>query len=205
MPSRNILKIDTDTTYYHIYARGTNKQAIFTDDKDYAVFLNLLKRYLSPQPIRDAFGRGYPHLYASLDLLAYCLMPNHFHLLIYQIESGSMQTLMRGVMTSYSRYFNHKYKRTGPLFESRYKASTIDTEGYLHHISRYIHLNPKDWQRYKYSSINAYLKGHNQPWLKTSKILGLFNDDMTKYAVFIQDYEDHKSMLDEIKHELADK
>ena len=114
-----------------------------------------------------------------------------------------MQKLMRGVMTSYSRYFNKKYERSGPLFETRYKASHIYNQSYLEHITRYIHLNPKDWKDYKYSSLGFYLNRQSAAWLQPDKILGMFKD-AEEYFVFVSDYEAHKRMLEEIKHDLAE-
>ena len=202
MPSRNILKIDLRDTYYHVYARGVNKQSIFIEPDDYFVFMHLLKRYLSKKQAKNPHGIPYPHLYEKIENLAFCLMPNHFHLLVYQIEPGSMTQLMRGVMTSYSRYFNTKYTRRGPLFESRYKASNINHEAYLMHISRYIHLNPKNWSDYRYSSLPYYLGELNAEWVTPKKILNLFNGT-NEYIEFVADYREHKKVLDEIKMELA--
>lgn len=202
MPSRNILKIDVEEGYYHIYARGVNKDTIFKEDTDYHVFLNLLKRYLSKEARHDTYGVPYIHLYNKLELLCYCLMPNHFHLLIYQNEKGAMPTLMRGVMTSYSRYFNKKYQRRGPLFESRYKASLILNDSYLEHITRYIHLNPRDYKTYPYSSLPYYISTLQAEWVRPGRIIELFNNT-EYYTTFLEDYEDIKKMNDEIKHELA--
>lgn len=204
MPSRNILKVDIEQSYYHVYARGHGKHKIFRDDEDYSVFLNLFKRYLSINEVSDNSGRPYVHLRGQIELLAYCLMPNHFHLLFYQIEQGVMSRLMHGVMTSYSGYFNKKYKVTGALFGSRYKASMVSTDEYLMHISRYIHLNPGNWQAYPYSSIHAYF-GIGQPeWLQPEKIVDLFGSTPI-YADFLDDYSGYKKSLDEIKDSLADK
>jgi len=189
--------------YYHIYTRGVDKRQIFIEPKDYAVFLNLLKRYLSVESQKDNNGISYPHLYGQLEILSFCLMPNHLHLLVYQKESGTMQKLMRGVLTSYSKYFNKTYNRRGPLFESRYKASLISNHSYLEHISRYIHLNPRDWQNYSYSSLPHFLGKYKAEWVKPKKILDMFNTPQD-YSVFIVDYQDHKKMLDGIKSELAD-
>ena len=204
MPSRNIDKIDIDDSYYHVYARGRGKQPIFQDDEDYRVFLNLFKRYLSINESLDGSGRRYHHLRDQVELLCYCLMPNHFHLLLCQIEKGAMSQLMRGLMTSYSVYFNKKYETSGPLFESRYKASIIATDAYLMHISRYIHLNPDDWRAYPYSSIHAYF-GIGQPeWLQQQKIIDLFGTTPI-YADFLDDYADYKKSLEEIEYSLANK
>lgn len=202
MPSRNVLKIDISDSYYHIYARGASRQKVFVDKTDYHVFLDLFRRYLSEEEIKDSAGIPYLKLYEDIELLGYCLMPNHFHLLVYQVNEHAMQRLMRGVMTAYSRYFNKKYKRSGSLFESRYKASRIDSDPYLMHISRYIHLNPKSWQDYPYSSLKYYLNGHDEDWLQESRIIELFKS-RKEYAEFVADYESVKESLEMIKYELA--
>ncbi len=201
MPSRNVLKIDIPKSYYHVYARGHAKQKLFRDEADFEVFLNLFARYLSKRVATDAYGKQYPHLRGEVQLLSYCLMDNHFHLLLYQKTEGAMSTLMRGVMTSYSRYFNSKYSLSGSLYESRYKASRISSDAYLMHISRYIHLNPKDWMAYPHSSIHSYFIGAPE-WLETTPIVDLFGS-LPVYADFLNDYADYKESLEEIADELA--
>ena len=202
MPSKNILKIDIPDTYYHVYARGSSRRDIFLDPKDKQVFLNLFKRYLSPKNSLDRLGQPYPNYSKDIELLCYCLMDNHFHLLIYQVDQGFMSMLMRGIMTSYSRYFNKKYNQSGPLFESRYKASMIDADDYLTHITRYIHLNPKDWRKYDFSSLQYYTGKLTSDWLHPQKVLDLFASK-TDYLEFVADYEDYKESLDNIKYQLA--
>lgn len=201
MPSRNVIKQDIPESYYHIYARGIGKQAVFLDAQDFNFFISLFGRYLSNKQQSSAFG-PYPHFKNLLQLLCYCLLNNHFHLLVYQAEKGSMSKLMQSLMTSYSRYFNKKYHRSGPVFESRYKASRITQDTYLAHISRYIHLNPRYWQRYPYASTRFYLGSTVPEWLDNSRIFGLF-EDARDYLRFLKDYEEQMAMLDEIKHELA--
>lgn len=202
MPSRNIIKVDVEQSYYHVYARGRGRQTIFCDEQDYRVFLNLFKRHLSLKEVPDNYGKLYVHLRGQVELLCYCLMPNHFHLLLYQEERGTMSRLMRGVMTSYSRYFNKKYDSSGSLFESRYKASRISSDSYLMYISRYIHRNPGDWRAHPYSSIHAYF-GIGQPeWLQQAKIVELF-DSLPLYADFLDDNEEYEKSLEKIKNELA--
>jgi putative transposase len=203
MPSRNVLKVDIPQSYYHVYARGVGRSEIFLDPEDYAAFLNLFKRYLSFEPKHDKIGVPYPHLFQKIELLCFCLMPNHFHLLVYQEESGAMKKLMQSIMTSFSRYFNKKYDRSGPLFETRYKASLIQNQKYLEHITRYIHLNPKGWRGYTYSSLPFYLGRQEAEWLLPEKILGQFKD-AKDYLVFVEDYEDNKHMLASMKQELVD-
>jgi putative transposase len=203
MPSRNVTKIDIADSFYHVYARGHSHREIFLDTEDYGTFLNLFKRYLSRKPQHNHLGVPYPHLVDQVELLCFCLMPNHFHLLLYQQPAGSMTALMRGVMTSYSRYFNKKYRCSGALFESRYKAALIMDQSYLEHISRYIHLNPENWQTFPYSSIEYYLGKRRAEWLRPNRILELFKD-VAEYRQFVGDYEDHKKSLDAINRDLAD-
>lgn len=186
--------------YYHVYARGGSKAKIFLDDSDYNFFISLFQRYLSKDQQTSRLSI-YPHLRGEIELLCYCLMPNHVHLLIYQTEQSAMARLMRSVMTSYSRYFNHKYKQTGALFESRYKASLIDNETYLMHISRYVHLNPRYYKRYDYSSYRYYVNGGSPEWLQTERVSELF-PSTTSYIEFVADYEANKAELDKIKKDL---
>lgn len=202
MPSRNVLKVDVPDSFYHVYARGHGRRAIFRDDEDYRVFLNLFKRHLDIEPARDRIGRQYKHLRNEIELNCYCLLPNHFHLLLYQRSEGAMQQLMRSVMTAYGQYFNKKYDSSGSVFESTYKASMITADEYLMHISRYIHLNPQDWRNYRYSSLPFYLETAPPAWLHSERILELFSDSR-QYQEFVEDYEDYKKQLDFIKHELA--
>ncbi len=203
MPSKNLQKNYLEDAYYHVYNRGINKRNIFLDKKDYAVFLNLLKRYLDKKFAKDSKGREYDRLHGRLELLAFCLLPNHFHLLLYQYDTGAMTRLASGVFTSYTTYFNKKYKRVGPLFQARYKASHITQDSYLQHISRYIHLNPQKYKEWEFSSLPYYLDKKQAEWVKPDKILGLF-EDREDYSRFVQDYEAQRNILDELKSELAD-
>jgi putative transposase len=203
MPSRNVSKIQSPDSYYHVYARGGNKQKIFLESSDYHYFTRLFERYLSKEKVLSKVGVAYPNFDLHLELLSYCLMSNHFHILIYQIDTPSLEKFMRSMMTSYSRYFNLKYKRSGPLFESRYKAVRIDQDDYLTHITRYIHLNPRLWLTYRRSSLKYYIGGNEPYWLKNEKILDLF-DSRIEYQVFVSDYEEMKNTLEDLKHQLAD-
>jgi putative transposase len=203
MPSRNILKQDASDSFYHVYARGSNRQRIFREPADFEKFLKLFSRYLSLEETKNNVGISFPNYSNRLELNAFCLMPNHFHLLIYQRQQGVMTQFMRSLLTSYSMYFNKKYKRSGPLFESRYKASLISDDAYLEHITRYIHLNPRLWQQYEYSSLPYYLHQISDDWIRTKRIDERFSTP-NEYLQFVQDYVQNKEMLDILKHELAD-
>lgn len=208
MPSRHIIKnIDVDS-YYHVYNRGVAKQDIFREPEDYATFLHLFKRHLSYEIPADKYGRPHAKLNNDIELLAFCLMPNHFHLLAYNITEKGLPNLMRRTMTAYSMYFNKRYKRVGTLFQDTYKASRITEEPYLMHISRYIHLNPQDlnqsFEEYPYSSYTYYTGKRSAKWLNTDKVLGLYGNNTKSYAKFVKDYEANRQEIQFIKHQLAD-
>jgi len=202
MPSKNVVKQYNDESYYHIYSRGVGKELVFRESIDYKYFLGLFKRYLSSENIKNGGRIDYPK-FDDFKLISFCLMPTHIHLLIYQKDRDTITKFMRSLMTSYSMYINKKYKRSGPLFQSNYKASLIDQESYLHHISRYIHLNPQKWRNYPYSSLAYVMKEKQADWIDTQPILDLFDNKIYKYLRFVEDYEDQKTMLDELKWELA--
>jgi putative transposase len=204
MPCRNVLKHDTADTFYHVYARGASKQKLFREDSDYAYFTSLYARYLANEKSRSKCGVLYPNYSDQVNLLAYCLMGNHFHMLVYQIDEHAMAALMKCIMSSYSGYYNLKYGKSGSPFESTYKASTITNQTYLLHISRYIHLNPRYWMRYKYSSIRQYLAGSDLEWLNVGRVRRLFAG-RDEYRQFLEDYQGSMVVFNEIKHCLADR
>ena len=199
MPKRNLIKEYASDTYYHIYSRGINKNKVFLDDDDKTVFCSLLKRYLSPETTKDYKRHLYNNFYDKIDLLAYTLMPNHFHLLIYQKDDErAIAEFMRSLMTSYGMYFNKKYRRQGPVFQSNYLASRIDSDGYLDHISRYIHLNPADWETTTDSSIDFYSGRRKADWIKPSVILDMFSS-FESYIEFLYDYDPDEESTHDIE------
>lgn len=202
MPSRNIRKQDAADSYYHVYARGLNRQKIFREPADFEKFLKLFERYLSLEEIKNTNGISFPNFYNKLELNCFCLMPNHIHLLVFQEQQGAMADFMRSLLTSYSMYFNKKYKRSGPLFESRYKASLISDPAYLSHITRYIHLKPRHWRHYEYSSLPYYLHQISDDWLQPEALISDFATP-EEYLKFLEDYTEYKEMLDILKLELA--
>lgn len=201
MPARNTIKLYDAPAFYHVYNRGIDKRKIFMDDQDYAVFLNIMKRHLDVTPSFDSFGREYDRFEDTLELTAFCLMPNHFHLLIFQDDPEAMTKFMRKIATAYSVYFNNKYKRSGRLFQGPYRASRITTDSYLIHITRYIHLNPQDYLVWQWSSLDAFLRKRSISWLHFDRTLTMSSGS---YLSFLQDHEDYKSNLKLIRYELAD-
>lgn len=202
MPSRNVVKLYDTDAYYHVYNRGVEKRTIFLDSSDYAVFVHLLRRYLSQEPELDRFGRKYGKLYDDVSLVAFCLMPNHFHMLIYQHDVEGVTRLMRAVAGSYTRYFNRKYERVGTLFQGVFKASRITDDAYFEHITRYIHLNPEDYLGWDWSSLSFYLGYREVDWIHPGTAAD--TDGSEKYLHFLEDYRSYQSTLDEVHSLLAD-
>lgn len=101
-------------------------------------------------------------------------------------------------------YFNKKYKRVGHLFQDRFKASLIDDDAYLQHITRYIHLNPEGYKTWEWSSLNYYLGKKHADWLKSSRIMALFDNNIAGYEQFIDDYGNYQKSLDTLGFILAD-
>ncbi|MDZ7587142.1 MAG: transposase [Patescibacteria group bacterium] len=209
MPSKNIIKEYVSEAYYHVYNRGVAKQDIFLDEQDYKTFLSYLKTYLCQQDEvkKIAPTRQLRNFYEELILLAYCLMPNHFHLMVWQKDLNSMARFMRSIGTKYSRYFNKKYHRVGPIFQSRYKAVLVTEENQFIYLSKYIHRNPLPvrptrtdlvgLKRYKYSSYQNYLRLFSQTWVNCTEILSYFSkfNPKTTYKSFVEEVDERDLFL----------
>ena len=149
MPARPQIFIPNG--HYHIYNRGHNKNPIFLQTKDYQRYLKRLEEYLKKHEVT---------------LLCYCLMPNHVHLLMRQNGDEPIERFIHRLHTAYTMYFNIKYERIGAVFQGRFKAKLIETDEYLIHVSRYIHLNPLEilhvqgpalkLDKYPWSSLKEY-------------------------------------------------
>lgn len=207
MPAKNTIKTFVKDGYYHIYNRGVEKRIIFADTQDYKVFLKYLKEYLSPpsniENLKTAIivqgtslkkiVRQHKNYNDKIILVAYCLIPNHFHLLINQKETRIMENFMKSLVTRYSMYFNKKYNRVGPLFQGIYKAALISDDSYLLHLSRYIHLNPKEYTKNlvdTYSSYADFLGSRKAKWINPKIILDFFNKDVAQGLKKINSYKD---------------
>lgn len=203
VPAKHTIREYAPDNYYHVFNRGVAKQRIFLDQADKRYFLQLFDRHLNQNTKQlNKNGLPYKSFHPHLELMAYCLMSNHFHMLFYLGDDiTGLSECMKSISTSYAMYFNLKYKRVGPVFQGVFKASRITSDKYLLHISRYIHLNPRHFQTYKFSSYAAYLGEKPPPWLAPKRMLAHF--DGVDYAAFTEDYIDHKKMLDIIEYELA--
>ena len=203
MPSKNIIKEYVGEACYHVYNRGVAKQVIFLDEQDYKVFLSYLKIYLSKKDESQKIAptRQLKNFFEELTLLAYCLMPNHFHMLVWQKDQMTMANFMRSIATKYARYYNKKYHRVGPVFQSRYKAVLVTEENQFIYLSKYIHRNPlptrTDLVGYKYSSYKNYLGLINQTWVNKTEILSYFSklNPRESYKEFVEEVDERDLLL----------
>jgi putative transposase len=166
--------------YYHVYNRGNRKQAIFLQERDYQRFLAKIREY------KELFG---------INILSYCLMPNHFHFLVQQTSDTPITMFMLRLGTSYSKYFNLKYTQVGSLFQGRFQAKLIESDEYLLHLSRYIHRNPvnllgenQKLSSYIWSSYGSYLGESVDPIANSLPVLSYFssNYQLADYKTFVE-------------------
>ena len=166
--------------YYHLYGRGVGKQTLFFDDRDYARFLLLALYFQSPVVIHNPgyivtgflkqkrFKLSEKIVRAIVDerdveLVSFCLMPNHFHMSIREIRDGGTSRYMQKILMAYAKYFNAKYKKSGHVFQGPFGATHIEDNEQMLYASAYIHRNPRElagWAgneyRYPWSSFQDY-------------------------------------------------
>ena len=132
--------------HYHIYNRGAHKEPIFLDKSDYERFIALLLVANSEKPIKNRWSHHntWSKVPESklVHIFAYCLMPNHFHIGLIEIKERGIERFTHKLITSYSMYYNIKYKHSGTIFQGNYKWKHVDSDEYLRYLIQYIHLNP---------------------------------------------------------------
>ena len=211
MPAKNSLKQYLENGYYHIYNRGVEKRIIFLNQQDYAVFLSYLKEYLLPKKEKELHGRlADPNISSreknkilkllrmnnfaeEITLLAYCLMPNHFHFFVKQKEGRSIDRFVQSLATRYTAYFNRKYKRVGSLYQGVYKAVLITSEPQFLHLSRYIHkqalaLQGETLREKQPCSYPEYLGRRKTSWIHPEEVLSYFDrtNPSLSYQAFVK-------------------
>jgi len=191
---------------YHVLNRGVDKRTIFMDDKDYLRFIHDLFEFNDENPVLNlnyAFeqsfmdvGRRYIRKPRKLlvDILAFALMPNHYHLLLTSKIENGIPLFMKKLNGGYAKYFNEKYERTGALFQGKYKAIRIVEEAHFIHIPYYIHLNPLDlkfheWRERKIKNSKAAMDFLNKyRWSSHLDYAGIKNFPSVTNRTFLLDY-----------------
>jgi putative transposase len=212
MPAKNSSKVYVEGGYYHIYNRGVEKRNIFLDTRDYAVFIEYLKEYLSPkdgktllklatdpktssrEKVRITRSICLKNYSSEITLLAYCLMPNHFHLFLKQSPADAIDRLMSSLGSRYTIYFNRSHNRVGALYQGVYKAVLMTDEAQYLHITRYIHQQalakgPEGEQGFP-SSYPEYLGLRKTDWVHPEEILSSFSktNPSFSYKSFVSEY-----------------
>src|SRR3989344_1863558 len=224
MPAKNSLKYYLENGYYHIYNRGVEKRTIFLDQQDYAVFLSYLKDYLTnkneaelkekladnniPWIKKDKILKRLRmnNFFNEIVILAYCLMPNHFHLFVKQKNAGSIDKFMNSLCTRYTMYFNKKYKRVGHLYQGVYKAVAVENEEQYLYLTKYIHRQALASQgqtlQDQPSSYEDYLGLRHTEWVKPKEILSHFSETSPSlsYRSFVEQEDDFSN----IQHSIID-
>jgi putative transposase len=216
MPYRRI--VFTTGEVYHVLNRGIAQAPIFLSPKEYKRFLQLIDYYrffdlsisfshFSRLCLKDKKEFKNNLKEKQVEIFAFCLMPNHFHLLLRQEKEGGIAKTLSNLQNGYAKYFNIKHKRSGSLFQSMFKAIRIETDEQLLHVSRYIHLNPsssylvkiKDLSKYPWSSLLDYLKNKSSSFTNAKLILELAGGRKS-YEKFVFAQAEYQRELNKIKH-----
>ncbi len=220
MPRRIVPLINNET--YHVINRGNASEKIFRDERDFQRLIETLIYYqCAVPPFKFSLLKKLPFSEKAkifreiresrnfiVEILAYCLMPNHYHLILRQKLESGVCNFARLTADSYAHYFNLKNQRRGSLFESRFKALRVHNEPQLLHLSRYVHLNPlsaslvntyEDLLKYPYSSLTEYLGREKETICDRETILSQFKSS-EDYESFVRDRADYQRSLEEIKH-----
>lgn len=219
MPYRKIVFANNEI--YHVYNRSVGKIPILLDTRtnerlldviNYYRYGNLTLRYSffrrlqkkQKEELLESLNKNNPKL---VEILTFCLMPNHLHFLLKQLQTNGIAQFMRNTQNSYAKFFNTKYNRVGALFQALFKAVRIETTEQLLHVSRYIHLNPvtsfiiklEGLEDYPWTSFPEYTKKRTLPFINTKIIVENFRS-AAKYKEFVFDQADYQKELAKIKH-----
>ncbi len=211
MPSRSIPFVNDEI--YHVFNRGVAKMRIYNNTYDYKRFLRAVLYYqlLGPKP---KFSRFMPNSFKLnttkvIEIICYCFMPNHFHFLLRQVKENGITEFISKLSNSYTKYFNTKNQRVGPIFQGEFKSVHIETNEQLLHVSRYIHLNPiisyvaKDLKNFKWSSYTEYIGNSDSALCSKEIILDQFKSKKD-YEDFVLDQLEYARTLESMKHKLLD-
>ena len=181
--------------YYHIYNRGTDKRKVFLNDYDFERFLQSMDEFNSTKPIGSIFAYSFVKSQLRrptsklVEIVCYCLNPNHFHLILEQRVDGGISEFMKRLSGGYTKYFNFKHKRSGVLFQGKFKAIHINSNEYLLHASSYVNLNNQvhklsgDLFR---SSLDEYIDRSRVGFCKKNIVLDQFKN-RSEYEIFAKE------------------
>jgi len=198
---------------YHIYNRGVEKRQLFMSDNDHYRFIHDLFEFNDTAPAGKYSEVRPPTVNIVkrdllVEILCFCLMPNHFHLILRQLQDGGITQFMKKLGTGYSMYFNEKHERVGSLFQNRFKAILVEDDKYFLQLARYIHLNPlemfqsdwevdgiRDWNKankflesYRWSSYPDYIGKKNFPSITSRNLLQQFFKSRIDHKKFVNQY-----------------
>ncbi|MDP2860758.1 MAG: transposase [bacterium] len=209
MPKTNF----ANNEYYHIFNRGVDKREVFLDSYDLSRFFESMNEFNSLNPIgsiyENSFRKNHPgdatgkQKEKLVNFICYCLNPNHYHFLLEQLTDRGIEKFMQRLGNGYTKYFNTKYKRSGVLFQGKYKAVHVDSNEYLLHLSIYINLNHQTHQlghpmsKLSKSSWEEYLHSGKNIFCEKDIVLKQFKD-ITEYEHFaensLKDIRERKEM-----------
>lgn len=220
MPYRRMPLVNGEV--YHVFNRSVANQPIFLQTRNYQRALEVIEFYIYSRPPlsfshyrrlaveqRSKFlERMQKFVPKHIEILAYCLMPNHFHFLIRQGQENGVANFLRNFQNSYAKYFNTKTERSGALFQSMFKAVRIESDEQLIHVARYIHLNPstsyiikgvQELESYPWNSFAEYLSKQPSKIIDKGKVLGFFKS-LNEFKKFTLDQRDYQRRLESVKH-----
>lgn len=204
---------------YHIFTKSIAGYKIFRSARDYSRMMEMIKFYRHEKPPvkfsiyqtmyeRDDFSGKYLSNKENLvEMIAYCIMPTHLHMVLAQLKDRGISVYMKNLLDSYTRYFNIKNERKGPLWQGRFKSVLVEGDEQLLHLTRYIHLNPTsdhfvemtaDWP---YSSYHEFLGTNEEKICNFSPYL---NIEPKRYKIFVEERRSYQRKLNEIKHLLLE-
>ncbi|HRN96350.1 MAG TPA: transposase [Candidatus Levybacteria bacterium] len=215
MPSKYTIRNFVEGGVYHVYNKTAGGKILFQDDTDYETFHFYLYIYLKPiKAVLESYANlpfrlQIKNLHKEVDCLAYCLMPDHFHLLLKQTSANGVTKLMKQVTHAYTEYYNKKYHTTGPLMQGRYKAVAIEKDQHLLQIARFIHLNPIIAQlsekagEYTWSSMKEYENSSLDTICNKRLILSYYSSEKV-LSQFVNNKEDYSRHIVKIKSSTID-
>lgn len=214
MPYRKTPLVSGET--YHIFNRGVAKLPIFKNRRDYTRLLDTLYYYQfqGPKPRFSQLKRFKNQKFEAnkkiIEIICYCLMPNHFHFMVKQLVENGISEFMNKISNSYTKYFNTAHNRVGPLLQGQFKAVRIESDEQLVHLSRYIHLNPitsyvaRDLKDYIWSSYHSYVSIEVNKLCNPDLVLLMFKNYKI-YEQFVLDQQDYAKSLKMIKNKILEK